>query len=248
MTPNAGLGANSAIETAVALANSIHSMVKDFPNCETKGIDRCLEQWQENREVRLKANYNVSAFFVRLETQASLKYKLMKYVVKQVTLAEAKKRQIVLAAAEYVECLPPPPRSYSGTLPWKCHDTLRPVVEKSSQRIGWSLPLLGLTALGLATVVPIVIRLRPNVDEVLRLGHFTTGDGDLINMSAPLSQLKSIDDFVRPMVALFLPTITASGSISWTQAFTFINDCSSVYGIWLLESYHKRHTKSEVLL
>ena len=248
MTPNAGLGANSAIETAVALANSINSLAQTFPNCQTKDIDRCLNQWQENREERLIANYTVSAFFVRLETQASLKYRLMKYMVKQLTLAETKKREVVLAAAESVECLPPPPRSYSGTLPWKCHDALRPVVEKPSQRIAWALPLIGFTALGLASIVPTVIQLRPDVQEILRQGYFTTSTGDFINMNAPLSQLKSIDDFVRPMVAFFLPTITASSSLSWTQAFTFINDCSSIYGIWLLEGYHKRHTTSEVLL
>jgi len=222
-------------------------MTQNSPNCETKDIDRSLKKWQENREERLIPNYDVSAFFVRLETQASLKYKLMKYAVKQLTLAQAKSRQIVLAAAEYVECLPPPPRSYNGTLAWKCHDAFRPVVEKPSQRRKWALPLLGLTAVGLVIIVPAIIQLRPGITEILKSGHFTTRTGGMINMSNPLLRLKAADDFVRPMVARFLPLIT-SNSPSWTQAFTFINDCSSIYGIWLLEGYHKRHGTSEALL
>ncbi|KAJ5731602.1 Monooxygenase FAD-binding [Penicillium malachiteum] len=249
MTPNAGFGANSAIESSVALTNSIASMLKEHPEPKTEDIDRTFKEWETARKERLIPTWDIAAMLCRLETQASLKFRILKYLIQPMTTLTQRGTTDGIAGGEAVSCLPFPERSFKGLVPWKCHDNLSSIVkEKTWQRVLAGLSLLGFTGLAFVTMVPAVMKVIPQMEEIAKLGSWTTSTGGIVNLQPPLFNLKTLDELVRPMITFFLPAITGSDVLSRAQVLPFINDVNGVVAIWSLESYRKVHTLPAPLL
>jgi hypothetical protein len=158
-------------------------------------------------------------------------------------------RSVLTAGAERVNCLPPPAKSYQGTMPYKCHDDLTRVVkEKKSKRALWSLPLLGFTAVGVSTMGVIMPKVLPDFISLMKQGTWVLNTDSIVSLSAPILGYKSLDDFLRIFTTFFLPSLTGADPVSQSQAFTFLVDATGIFGIWLLESYRKAHTKTAPLL
>ncbi|KAJ5720015.1 Monooxygenase FAD-binding [Penicillium malachiteum] len=249
MTPNAGYGANSAIESSVALTNHIAAMLKENPEPKTEDISRTFKEWETDRKERLIPTWDTAAMFCRLESGANLKFRILKYFLKPLIDMGHRSTVESIAGGEAVSCLPFPERSFQGLVPWKCHDDLSSIVkEKTWQRVLAGLPLLGFTGLAFATMVPVVLKVIPQMEDIVKLGTWTTRTGGIVNLQLPLFNLKALDEALRPMIAFFLPAITGSDVVSRAQTFPFINDLGGIFAIWMLESYRKAQTLPAPLL
>ncbi|KAJ5263249.1 Monooxygenase FAD-binding [Penicillium angulare] len=245
MTPNAGVGANSAIESAVSLSNTLATIAQSSK--EAKEINHHLQEWEKTRRIRLEPTWKMAASMPRLETLEKPYHKIMKrFLPLLISLGEPSRTESTIGA-EIVNCLPPPTRSYKGLIPYKCHDDLSAIIkEKPFQRLLWSLPLLGITGLAFSTMGAIMPKILPQLLPLMNQG-WNTGT-EVLNLSDAIIPIKSIDNILRVLVTFFLPSTMGSDLVSRTQTFTFLTDANGLYGIWLLESYRKAHSTMGVIL
>lgn len=249
MAPNSGHGANTAVETSVALSNNIALMLARYSDLQTKDIKDSLHKWQEARKPRVTQVCQTAAEVVRLESSRSFKHRIIQHFLPTVIPLALNRGSAHAVAAERIDCLPLPPRSFTGTMPYKCQENLGQVIqERFWKRVLWILPLLALMCIGAGTVGATILNIRPHAEALLEQGIWTASTGDIFNIHKPIYNLQLMDDIFQPIILCFLPSITGTDPQSWTQMMSFIPEFGAVYAIWLLEGYRKVNSWPAVLL
>ncbi|PIG69629.1 monooxygenase [Aspergillus arachidicola] len=230
MTPNLGQGGNSAIESAASLANTLASLIEVSrqPRVSVKDLNDYLKPWQKKRQDRVKDVFKSAHDLTRLEALATWKDKCIAlYLFPYISsyLADGASKTIV--GATKLDCVPLPSRSLQCTMPFTNFHPPRD--EAIWKRALWTLPLIGIYAVGKATALPVILNTRPYLYPLFKKGTWTAGNGE-------------------PFITCFLPSITGSDPNSRVQMLSFMIDLGSVYGIWLLESYRNAHSWTNVLL
>ncbi|KAJ5201507.1 uncharacterized protein N7498_006170 [Penicillium cinerascens] len=147
MTPNMGQGANSAIENCAMLANYLAKLTKS-PACKPEDIRRCLQGWQTTVQPRISGIWYSACDLTRLETKATLKHKVLIYLLPYLLGIFINKSSALMIGAAKLDCSPPPARSQQGTVPFK---DLTPSEEKrdsGSRGIVLGALLVGFVAVG----------------------------------------------------------------------------------------------------
>jgi salicylate hydroxylase/FAD dependent monooxygenase len=132
MTPNLGQGANCAIEDAAALTNKIHHALRGKHKhpanrlCDEE-INNLLFEFSTIQVKRISKIYNASRIAVRLQTQASLIYRVvLRYLVPYAGDKPAKRVWKTLEGATVLDFIPIPPRSGPGWAPRRREETVLP--------------------------------------------------------------------------------------------------------------------------
>ncbi|KAJ6020673.1 monooxygenase [Penicillium herquei] len=250
MTPNAGQGGNSAIESAASLTNHLVKLLQHKTTPNVKEIDLCLQAWQEDRRSRAKTILKSANSLTRIEACATFKDKLI--ALKLLPFLGSVFTNITSAGiieAEFLESLPLPPRALSGTMPF----LNRADVEKGKSESLWMrsvscIPLFACFGAARATIVPLVQKLRQFMIPFFVQGSWAASNGELLDMHKSLYKVPFLEKLLRPLTLCFLPSITGSDPVSRAQMIPFMADVGAMYGIWILESCRKSHSPSEVAL
>ncbi|KAB8202351.1 monooxygenase [Aspergillus parasiticus] len=249
MTPNLGQGGNSAIESAASLANTLASLIEASrePRVSVKDLNDYLQPWQKKRQDRVKDVFKSAHDLTRLEALVTWKDKCIAlYLFPYISsyLADGASKTIV--GATKLDCVPLPSRSLQCTMPFTNFHPPRD--EAIWKRALWTLPLIGIYAVGKATALPVILNTRPYLYPLFKKGAWTAGNGEVLSLTKPLYNNLFLDNLFRPFITCFLPSITGSDPNSRVQMLSFMTDLGSVYGIWLLESYRNAHSWTNVLL
>lgn len=146
MTPNMGQGANSAIENCAMLANHLAKLTKS-PTCKNEDIRRYLQDWQTAVQPRIRMIWHSACDLTRLEAKATLKHKILIYLLPYLRTKSINKTSAVIIGAAKLDCSPSPARSLHGTVPFK---NLMPPEEKRDN--GSSSMILGALLVGFVAV------------------------------------------------------------------------------------------------
>ncbi|KAG9604685.1 FAD/NAD(P)-binding domain-containing protein, partial [Aureobasidium melanogenum] len=121
MTPNAGFGGNSAIESAAALANSIKKL-SDKSNGQhpsEQEIIECLQNYQKSREVRAAAAIEASNLLTHVQALATWAHSLFAHYALPILgdFFEGLQSDMSIGAT-LIDYLPPPEISLIGNMPF----------------------------------------------------------------------------------------------------------------------------------
>lgn len=117
MTPNFGQGANSAIESAAALANTLHDMIHTggLHKPSDTEIDALLTSFSNPRRKRTKSMLKTARFLTRLQARDGLLNILIgRYIAPYAGDLPASMAGKVMVGAEKLNYLPVPKRSEKG--------------------------------------------------------------------------------------------------------------------------------------
>ncbi|KAK5999341.1 hypothetical protein QM012_005559 [Aureobasidium pullulans] len=121
MTPNAGFGGNSAIESAAALANSIKKLSDRSNNQRPseKQIIECLQNYQKSREVRAAAAIETSSLLTHVQALATWTHSLFAHYGLRILGDFFETLQSDMSVgATLIDYLPPPEISLLGHMPF----------------------------------------------------------------------------------------------------------------------------------
>ena len=126
MTPSLGQGANSAIESAAALANSLHDLTRTqgIHSPSDQHIDACLEAFNSSRLERAKGIVKESMFLTRLQARDGfVKSFIGRYIVPYAGDYPARHASKSVRAAPKIDFLPLPHRVGNGWQPKRHRST-----------------------------------------------------------------------------------------------------------------------------
>ncbi|KAF7596495.1 hypothetical protein BBP40_001367 [Aspergillus hancockii] len=252
MTPNIGQGGNSAIETAASLANCLARLVEpsDGDNSVSlRSINANLQDWQKARQTRAKNILTIANDVTRLEAGATLKdtfisQYLLPYVSGLLTDSWSK----IVVAGEILDFLPLTPRAVEGTMPYVRQADQNEDYGSIVKRMLSCVPLIGCYAYAHISMTSLFAKVFPMVVPLLQQGTWTASNGEVLSLTEPLYHISFLDKLVGPLITCFLPSISGSHPQSYTQMLSFLTDVGPIYGIWLLESYRKAHSWTEIAL
>ncbi|PWY88175.1 monooxygenase [Aspergillus heteromorphus CBS 117.55] len=249
MTPNAGQGGNSAIESAVTLANSLAKLLQSKHSIQIDDVDLCLQAWQKSRKPRLTKIWNSARDLTRLEACETFKHKLISlHLLPYLRAMLLDKASADIIGAEKLDCLPLPPRSLLATMPYINEAEFENQRGCSWKRGLWCIPFLGCLGAARATMTPLIAGVGPFMVDLFAQGVWTARNGERLSLQQPLYPIPFLDKLLKPMVTCFLPSISGTDPVSSIQMRSFITDLGAVYGIWMLESYRDANSPIEVLL
>lgn len=248
MTPNAGQGGNSAIESAAALSNHLSALLRHTSRPKTEDINSCFQSWQDYRRPRATHISNAANALTRLEAGANFKDRilglhLLPYL--QSFLLDKSSAQIVGAAK--LDCVALPERSLRATMPYRNGPG---AIRQSDpwKRSLRCIALLGCFGAARAIMTPFISTVRPLIIPFFVQGSWTAATGETVDLRRPIYHVPFMDKLFKPLIFCFLPSITGTDPVSCIQMRSFITDLGSVFGIWMLESYRNRHSSTASLL
>ncbi|KAJ5726098.1 monooxygenase [Penicillium malachiteum] len=248
MTPNAGYGGNSAIESAASLTNYLTQLLQHNASPETEDIDMCLTNWQTHRQVRLAKVWQSSHDLTRLEACETFKDRIIAlHLLRFLSNTMINRGSAIVVGAERVESLPLPSRSLRGTMPFLNG------VEITEQPPAWErglrcLPLLACLGAAGATMIPSAARFKTFMGPIFAQGLWTAKNGDSFSLQRQISPFSFLDKLLKPYITCFLPSISGHDPVSRVQMLSFITDLGAVYGIWLLDNYRISNGFTDALL
>ncbi|KAL5328898.1 hypothetical protein ACEPPN_002407 [Leptodophora sp. 'Broadleaf-Isolate-01'] len=234
MTPNLGAGGNAAIESAVALANSLATLPKHTLSLQE--IQHALQAFYDKRHERVDKTCDTANDLTRLESLSSLGNKLMALHVIPVLgdfLIDLTCDAIV--GAEMLNSLPAPVQSLEATMPWDPNSGVGKHESKWKRAI-WGLPIL-LALYAASQTMGATI-------ENLTFGESSGANTDLgRGIVAPLVVKyfgnADFDAFLSKYVAFFTPVIGDWSPITRLQAYGFFADLVSFQTIWYIEGLRR---------
>ncbi|KAJ6031555.1 monooxygenase [Penicillium herquei] len=248
MTPNAGYGGNSAIESAASLTNYLTQILKQNTSPGTEDISTCLKNWQTHRQLRLAQVWKSSHDLTRLEACETFKDRLISlHLLRFLKNTMINRGSAIFVGAERVESLPLPVRSLQGTMPFLNG------VEITDQPPAWKrglkcLPLLACLGAAGATMIPTAARFKPLMGPIFAQGFWIASNGESFSLQQPIFPVPFLDKLLKPYITCFLPSISGHDSVSRIQMLSFITDLGAVYGIWLLDNYRISNGLTDPLL
>lgn len=248
MTPNAGQGGNSAIESAASLTNHLTTLLKSNPSPKTEDIDACLHTWEARRQKRQTTIWKSAHDLTRMEACETWKDKLISlHLLPYLSTFMVNHASAGIVGAEKLQSLPSPARSLLATMPFT--DDVETKQDSSLLKRGVQcLPILVCLGAAGATMGPLVAQIRRHLVPAFAQGYWTAGNGETLDLVKSFYPVSFLDRTFKPLIACFLPSISGTDPMSRLQMISFMTDIGTVYGIWLLESYRNAHGICESLL
>jgi hypothetical protein len=236
-TPNLGIGGNSAVESAAALANGIKRLADSSSATgrppSQKEVEAMLAEYKRIREVRAAAVVDASGLLARAHNMDDLRSRLfVKLVLPHVAEFLPELMNDAMIGATKLDFLPLPVASLTATNPFNPSqgDGLH---ESKLKRMVFALPLLGL-----AFAAAWVMNVGPAVDWAKAIRD--SGTLDLPTGPIPILRtfyhIRSLDDLIALINQFFFPFVYNTDPISRRQAISFLTDGSVVLTIWMFES------------
>jgi FAD dependent monooxygenase len=120
MTPNVGLGGNSALESIVVLTNLLHKAIKEHPRGkpDKATLQGILTQYQKNQQVRMRQIIDFSSLATKIQAWENIWYKILSRVMPFLPdNTFAKQASALLKAAPKLDFVPVP-GNVKGTVMW----------------------------------------------------------------------------------------------------------------------------------
>ncbi|KAH6632426.1 hypothetical protein F5144DRAFT_621224 [Chaetomium tenue] len=236
-TPNLGVGGNSAIESAAALANGI-KLLADKWNATGRRpthqeIETMLAVYQKQRELRAGAVVDASGFLARTQNMhGSLTNLFVRFLLPHLSEFVPELMGNAIIGATKIDYLPLPMASLTGTKPFNPSqgDGHR---ESKLKRMVYALPLLALTF-----IAAWVMNAQPALEwatGLLDSGVIRLASGD-VPILRSFYQVPALDDLVALYNTFFFPTLYDSDPVSRRQLISFLTDGAILLTIWIFES------------
>ncbi|KAG4432820.1 hypothetical protein IFR05_011685 [Cadophora sp. M221] len=234
MTPNLGAGGNAAIESAVALANSLATLPKHTLSLQE--IQHSLQAFYDKRHERVNKTCDTANDLTRLEALSGLGNKLMAlHVIPVLGDFLIDLTCDAMVGAEMLNSLPAPAQSLEATMPWDPNSGVGKH-ESKWKRAVWGLPILLALYAASQTMGATIENLTfgessgPN----LELGH-----GVVAPLVVRYFGNAGFDAFLSKYVAFFTPVIGDWSLITRLQACGFLADLVSFQTIWYIEGLRR---------
>ena len=120
MTPNIGLGGNTAMESVVVLANLLNKAVKEHPHGkpDRAALQKLLAEYQKKRQKRLQEFIDFSSLATKMQAWETIWYKLFSRIVPFLPdNSFAKQASALFKAAPKLDFVPVPGNP-QGTVKW----------------------------------------------------------------------------------------------------------------------------------
>ncbi|KAK4149757.1 hypothetical protein C8A00DRAFT_37653, partial [Chaetomidium leptoderma] len=236
-TPNLGIGGNSAVESAAAIANGIKRLADSWSATgrrpSQQDVERMLDEYQRGRQLRAAAVVDASGFLARAQSMRDPSTRLfVKYVIPRLSEFLPEMMGNAMIGATKLDFLPLPMASLTGTKPFNPTqgDGLR---ESKLKRMLFALPLLALVfAAGW------VMNAEPAGAWATALRD--SGTLELPTGSVPILRtfyhIPGFDDFIALVNTFFFPTVYNTDPVSRRQLTSFLTDGAVLVTIWIFES------------
>jgi len=235
-TINFGAGANSAIESAASLTNSL-STLKSTPSFEE--VTNALQLFYEKRHMRANLVCDVSNEMTRLEAFATPLHKFAAcYVIPASGDYFTDLTCDAMVGAEMINTLPAPSRSLKATMPWNTEVGVGKH-EKIWIRMVRAMPLLFLLIVGKLTMGPVLIQLKPMLAAAVKSGELDLGNGQTVPLLRSFFKVGFVDKVISTLVGVFTPTLQSIDQVSKLQVIAFGADLIPLQMIWLVESVRR---------
>lgn len=197
MTPNAGYGGNSAIESVAALANAIKDLVDNMKSQHgtvhhpsATEVETTLQSYVQSRLERARTMIKVSGQITRLQAMAGPQQRFfVKYCIPHLGDFGSNMIAEMVIGSAAIKYLPLPPRSYQGnTMPFNAEqgDGRQ---ESKLKRAALAIPFLVLFYV--ARRLLLLDALGPSIGQVLTSGKLPWGD---VPVMTEFYGLKWLDD------------------------------------------------------
>ncbi|KAL2132247.1 hypothetical protein VTI74DRAFT_4042 [Chaetomium olivicolor] len=239
-TPNLGVGGNSAIESAAALANGIKRLVDGQKETGARPglgeIEAMFGEYHRERKVRAEAVVDESGMYARVQNLHGLGSKLfVRFALPQLSefLPELMAESTI--GATKLDYLPLPIASLTGTMPFNPTQG-EGLHESRLKRLVFALPLLamGLTAGWVMNAAPAM----PWAATVRDSGRLDLGV-EVVPILRRFYQHRGFDDFVGLINAFFFPTVYGTDPNGRRQLISFLTDGTVILNIWIFESVRR---------
>ena len=121
MTPNIGQGGNNAIESAAAIANTLHDLLsrKGSTRPSSQEIEEALQSFQDHREARTKKILTLANKITRLEAlKGPVEAFASLHILPHLGGVLQDRQSAYLVASERLNFLPEPERALKATMPF----------------------------------------------------------------------------------------------------------------------------------
>ncbi|KAK3294210.1 uncharacterized protein B0H64DRAFT_418187 [Chaetomium fimeti] len=235
-TPNLGVGGNSAIESAAALANGIKLLADKWNATDRRptrqDIEAMLTTYQKGRELRAGAVVDASGFLARTQNMDGLTSYFVKFLLPHLSEFVPELMGNAIIGATKIDYLPLPMVSLTGAKPFNPSqgDGHR---ESKFKRMVYALPLLALFF-----VAGWVMNATPALDwatGLLDSGVIRLASGD-VPILRSFYQFPAFDDFVAVYNTFFFPTVYDADPVARRQLISFLTDGTILLTIWIFES------------
>ena len=192
MTPNLGAGANSAIESAAALANELKSLVDKSQGAVPSGseVQLALVRYQQRRELRAKCIVDASRICTRTHTLNGLAERLfVRFALPHSSDLISEMASDMVVGSAKIDYLPIPRVSLTGTRPFNPSFGVG-MKESKLKRALLALPLLALVYVASATMDDTIS--LPWAEEQVKNGTVVF-DGNPIPLRLSFYYIKGLD-------------------------------------------------------
>ncbi|KAH6855970.1 hypothetical protein B0I37DRAFT_395815 [Chaetomium sp. MPI-CAGE-AT-0009] len=235
-TPNLGVGGNSAIESAAALANGIKLLADKWNAAGRRptqhDIEAMLTTYQNGRELRAGAVVDASGLLARSHNMHGLSSYLVRLLLPYMSEFVPELMGNAIIGATKIDYLPLPMASLTGFKPFNPSqgDGQR---ESKFKRMVFALPLLALFF-----IAGWVMNANPALEgarDLLDSGVLRLASGD-VPILRSFYQIPALDDLVALYNTFFFPTLYDSDPTSRRQLISFLTDGTILVTIWIFES------------
>lgn len=239
-TPNLGVGANNAIESAAVLANGIKRL-RD--SCAPAGrrptqqeVEGVLAQYQKTRQKRAAAAVDASGVVARTSNMHGLTGRLfVRFLLPRLTEFIPEVTGSAMIGAAKLDFLPLPTVSLTGTKPFNPSQGVG-LHESTLKRMLFALPLL---ALAFAAVHVMDARSTIPWASALRDGGVLQLETGSVPILRSFYGVRLLDDFFSLINVYFLPSVYGYDPVSRRQFISFLTDCTVVVTISVFESVRR---------
>ncbi|KAL2177766.1 uncharacterized protein P884DRAFT_277482 [Thermothelomyces heterothallicus CBS 202.75] len=238
-TPNLGVGANAAIESAAALANGIKRLADQWratdgslPNI--RDVEAMLAEYHRARVVRADAGVDSSGFLARSHNMHGLGRRLfVRFVMPHTTEFVPELMGNAMIGAVKLDYLPLPMASLTGTKPFNPSQG-DGQQESKLKRALFASPLLALAFVAAWVMDP--NSAGPWAAALRDSGIFELPSGDSVPILRSFYRLPAFDDFVALVNTFFFPSVYGTDPVSRRQVLSFLTDGTVLLTIWIFES------------
>lgn len=235
MTPNLGAGGNSAVESTAVLANQMKILCDQHKsgNPPRSAIVKTLATYQKLRYHRMVSMMEMANGLTRIHAMKTGADKFVAfYVIPNAGDYMADLYADFQVGAPKLEYLPPPPRSLEATMPFN-EEHGWGFIESKTKRALKALPFIGI-----AIAFMMIVRsagVEPHLEAITKSGKLSHGGIDYKTLEK-FYPIRALDSIWRLPEAFFMSSTLGLDPQGHAQAFDFLIDVSTLYGILLVES------------
>jgi hypothetical protein len=247
MTPNIGQGDNAAIESSAALSNSLKRLMSNTSRSQPsfEELKDALRTFQQTREVRAKAVFEISNMMTRVEALKGFLERIVAFYVSPYTEDWVPN----LAAhssvgAEKLEYLPDTKRSFMATMPFNRNYG----VGREESHLYRALVALPILLMGYLCHVAMSLMISQDgimsqLNSALAKGNLDFGTGRTFQLLPTYyGGVKWLDNVWRVPIVVFSPSILSIDPVQRLQMISFLIDLAPLYLVWNLEGHRRTNS------